>query len=755
MVGCRDAVLKIWSNLAINVVIIWDQDTGWVCGEMIIKEEKRSLAAHISTFILRTFTSYGFVNLELSGFTLSLFQAVNTYFREVYGLLCNGVPELQGTESGLLFSADDLTTPLDEEMEKLVAKDLDEAVEDLTIRASLSDLEVILAASRFRREHGSSPFQNIFGWDGREKVCEERRVLKSALLHCKHCHLSFTSKISFRIHQRIHLKASRRRGELEGQLKSELKLESGEENEDIFPKNRKRTRKAKLKQERLDLLASKLSKHKEIVSRTEKEEAKGELLADTVHTLLRVTSAERARRGHYINVSQESRDEIAEFALQHGFQAAANHFSSTHNQEVSISAIRGIVKMYQLYRPELRKQMGEYAELHGLDVAAKYYSQLLGREVRRSTIKRFRSQFGRRRAELEAAGGREGKIDSTALRQEIGRYAAEHSVEAAVSVYSQKLQTSLKPVTVRKLRRLYGNNVPVSSDTSTTIDLLHSSINVLNQSGAGYYTIPYAALPLDQHQEVNLDDGEEMVTLHAVDGNQLQGEVVNLQHSAGRLVESLNGGIFSASDGSSTATTSHFVEQQDDVIVAMVQVDSEEGRSQDLSLKLEANDEFIKSANTENNREKELKSTKFERGRYVQYTSQERAEIGAFAAKHGNKAAILHFEEKLGRSIPESTIRVMKDKYKALVRMSGGQISEVGCGSRGRPTCLGKHDQTLMDTLHRLIKRGEKMTTFAVIATAKQILSEREVDRDWQMATETKLTPNWAKSILKRINKQK
>ena len=34
---------------------------------------------------------------------------------------------------------------------------------------------------------------------------------------------------------------------------------------------------------------------KEIVSRTEKEEAKGELLADTVHTLLRVTSAERAR----------------------------------------------------------------------------------------------------------------------------------------------------------------------------------------------------------------------------------------------------------------------------------------------------------------------------------------------------------------------------------------------------------------------------------------------------------------------------
>ena len=34
---------------------------------------------------------------------------------------------------------------------------------------------------------------------------------------------------------------------------------------------------------------------KEIVSTKENEEAKGELLADTVHNLLRVTSAERAR----------------------------------------------------------------------------------------------------------------------------------------------------------------------------------------------------------------------------------------------------------------------------------------------------------------------------------------------------------------------------------------------------------------------------------------------------------------------------
>ena len=49
------------------------------------------------------------------------------------------------------------------------------------------------------------------------------------------------------------------------------------------------------------------------------------------------------------------------------------------------------------------------------------------------------------------------------------------------SLYSQKLQTAVKPGTVRKLKRKYGSRSTVHSDTTTTIDLLHSSIHVLNQ----------------------------------------------------------------------------------------------------------------------------------------------------------------------------------------------------------------------------------------------------------------------------------
>ena len=57
------------------------------------------------------------------------------------------------------------------------------------------------------------------------------------------------------------------------------------------------------------------------------------------------------------------------------------------------------------------------------------------------------------------------------------------------SVYSEKLQMSVKPGTVKKFKRLYMNKPTVHSDTTTTIDLLHSSINVLNQVSIKLYSL--------------------------------------------------------------------------------------------------------------------------------------------------------------------------------------------------------------------------------------------------------------------------
>merc|ERR1712228_796718 len=99
---------------------------------------------------------------------------------------------------------------------------------------------------------------------------------------------------------------------------------------------------------------------------------------------------------------------------------------------------------------------------------------------------------------------------------------------------------------------------------------------------------------------------------------------------------------------------------------------------------------------------------------------------------------------ELGRTIPESTIRVMRDKY-LVKKNSDKEVTEVECKTRGRPTAMGKYDKTLMDTLARLEEKGEKINAFAVIATAKQILSEHSPEA---MQTDVNLTPNWAKSIL-------
>ena len=48
-------------------------------------------------------------------------------------------------------------------------------------------------------------------------------------------------------------------------------------------------------------------------------------------------------------------------------------------------------------------------------------------------------------------------------------------------------------------------------------------------------------------------------------------------------------------------------------------------------------------------------------------------------------------------------------------------------GPRGRPTLLGKYDPVVRDVVRRLLLESgeEKVSTFLVIATAKQVLMQR------------------------------
>ena len=56
----------------------------------------------------------------------------------------------------------------------------------------------------------------------------------------------------------------------------------------------------------------------------------------------------------------------------------------------------------------------------------------------------------------------------------------------------------------------------------------------------------------------------------------------------------------------------------------------------------------------------------------------------------------------------------------------GGQDS-MDYGPRGRPTLLGKYDPVVRDVVRRLLLESgeEKVSTFLVIATAKQVLMQR------------------------------
>ncbi|XP_023325565.1 uncharacterized protein LOC111699193 [Eurytemora carolleeae] len=321
------------------------------------------------------------------------------------------------------------------------------------------------------------------------------------------------------------------------------------------------------------------------------------------------------------------------------------------------------------------------------------------------------------RSGKEGGGRMEGRVYSSALRQEIGEYAIAHGVDAAVSVYSEKLQMSVKPGTVKKFRRLYMNKPTVHSDTTTTIDLLQSSFNVLNQGGEGY-TVQYSVVQPYNLVHHNL----------STDLSSMHGELVTIPTD---IIQTVN-------------VCSDIQEESEDLSFKSVKPSVETSSSHSQNKKQDESNENTKT-------DKAPRKKKYTRGSYVQYSAEMRAKIGKFAAKHGNVAAIRHFSEELGQTISESTIRAMKDKYIVMSRIKGENISEVGAGARGRPSSFGQYDQILISTLKRLEERGEKINSFAVIATAKQILRDSG-DENSSAVSAPKLTPQWAKSVLKRLH---
>lgn len=80
------------------------------------------------------------------------------------------------------------------------------------------------------------------------------------------------------------------------------------------------------------------------------------------------------------------------------------------------------------------------------------------------------------------------------------------------------------------------------------------------------------------------------------------------------------------------------------------------------------------------------------RGHYTVYTPEQKAEIGRYAAEHGNlKAVCSKFTEQFGIEVKESTVRQFKKAY--FIQLNEGknpdQITALRGKKRGRPSKVG------------------------------------------------------------------
>ena len=120
------------------------------------------------------------------------------------------------------------------------------------------------------------------------------------------------------------------------------------------------------------------------------------------------------------------------------------------------------------------------------------------------------------------------------------------------------------------------------------------------------------------------------------------------------------------------------------------------------------------------------------RGKYNDYTPQERAWIGKYAAENGPTKAAKHFSQVLNRKVPETTARRLKAEYlqraTELPRTcSDGAVPVVlslSTKQQGRPLLLGSElDGAVQDYIKSMRMVGGVVNTAIVMAAAEGIIS--------------------------------
>ncbi|XP_069950237.1 uncharacterized protein [Cherax quadricarinatus] len=987
-----DRIIRVWKKVQVKIygpynrtvygnevlVTIVDPFSRWIIAQA---SPEGGVEVCCANFIFDTFCQFGFAQCHVVGMSSEMFEQMQACYKEKFDraqdVLRSLVPfDSQDAQQSFLFT-------LQEESRECswAGEMLDHFC---TENAATWDQEISRYLFQFRTTSSSvggvTPFSIMFARNPTGYVSEEekeninileeekalevpskRRRLQSSTLQCRHCHETFTSKISFRIHQRKHTEEARKRGTMDGEepLRPILQEKKPQPRKLL---SRKRRRPFGRGPERLLTLASSdwSDQQKESVPN---DESRQQLTHDTVaavKALLNATKEERSKRGKYIKYTPELRDEIAQYALAHGNHEATVYWSHRLGGTVSESTIRNFIKTYKSYTPEVKEEIGKFAFQYGIDGASSHFSDKLGHEVRKGLIRKFKKNYlkkfpgmdelggelqvaatGKRGVNASSTSARQKRSFSLQMKDEIGRYATQYGITAAIQHYSEKLQFLVKESTVRKFKKQFvdrgnvsgvatsgaaENTAVVGSGTvltdhqtaaPQTIDVLHSSLSVLNAPAvSGTVNVSTANNFVYQHPyHLNMAPGPQANTVLPMNHNSLtfhQGGVINqgmtaslsyqqpgappgssvimnqsFTHQAPTGFQQGYVGGFSQGGGSggsthgqitplamthtsvpatsmahsplpltmSGAPATHITQlshhsvgapvsqahltqastvphtvasgvqhpahhqlitsfhqplagslsfeggalqahaqanlnneplslmketheqstgvslggQGDDSLhgpgtdgtaqTGLGHMGEQPGPSdqQDNILGIEDEDEYSdpptprKKLHKVRTKIRKGNTGLSKRGNYASYSPELRAEIGKYAAEHGNLAAVQHFKEQLGFEIPESTVRGLKDKY-LIKRVRGKkEVVSIGFAQRGRPMRLGKYDEIVQDCIRQLVKDGEKVSSFLAIATAKQVLMQYEPSLLEEYGGPVKLNPTWAKSFLKRI----
>ena len=146
------------------------------------------------------------------------------------------------------------------------------------------------------------------------------------------------------------------------------------------------------------------------------------------------------------------------------------------------------------------------------------------------------------------------------------------------------------------------------------------------------------------------------------------------------------------------------------------------------------------------------------RGKYITYSSTDRADIGKNCSQHGPASTVRNYKDMFP-NLNESTVRGMKKKYNETLNLTKrkldfeGDITELHPKKRGRPLLVGAELDTKVQKYVTVLRdNGAMIKSQIVIAAAKGILIGNDKTLLAENGGSIGISKTWAKSLLKRMN---